>query len=171
MGAKRNSQEKKDKAIAHWKAGRSQRWIADTVGCSPASVNSWVKGIPQDNAELVNTQVVVNEKKAQLTEQELNAVTEHVEERTKHIQFFTNATLKNVSLMAKKLTPQTTILEHRQAQATLKDAKEVVMGKDPTTAVQVNNNIGKMGYIMAPNQAESSEVWQNQVQQHLTQDP
>jgi len=48
--------------------------------------------------------------------------------------------LKNVSLMAKKLTDQTSIIEHRQAQATLKDAKDVVLGKDPDTAIQINNN-------------------------------
>jgi len=140
MGAKRNSKETKATAIAHWKSGRSQRWIADTLDVSPASINSWVKGIAQDNAEIVNTQVAVKEKLSLLSEQELNAVTEHVDERTKHIQFFTNATLKNVSLMAKKLTVATTILEHRQAQATLKDAKDVVLGKDPDTAIQINNN-------------------------------
>ncbi len=158
MGAKRNSKETKDKAIAHWKSGRSQRWIADTLDVSPASINSWVKGIAQDNADIVNTQVSVKERLSALSEQELNAVTEHVDERTKHLQFFTNASLKNVSVMMKKIGAESSISEHRQAQIALKDAKEVVLGKTPDTAIQINNSPAG-SYVVSPGKAASMEAW------------
>ncbi len=139
MGAKRNPKETKDSAIAHWKAGRSQRWIADELGVSPASVNSWVKGIAQDNAELVNAQVAVKKELSMLSEQELNAVNEHVQDRTKHIQFFTNAAVRNVQEAMN--APCEGQADYQRRADTINKGREAVLGKTPDTAIQVNNNV------------------------------
>lgn len=140
MGAKNNSRETKESAIAHWMAGRSQRWIADTLGVSPASVNAWVKGIEQKNIDLVNSQVIVKERLSQLPEQELNAITEHVDERTKHIKFFNDVTIKNISALSPKLNSELSIVEHKHAQETIAKAKETVLGKEASTQVNIQNN-------------------------------
>ena len=109
-----------------------------------AKAEGWIKG---KNSTLTTVEIQtkqnlaeIAEKKSTLnsTEREIHDVI--VDERTKHIQFFNNATLKNVSLMMRKVTENTDIQEHRAVQATLRDGKEVVLGKGPDVAVQINNN-------------------------------
>ena len=131
----------RDEILADWKTGKfTERELAYKHKISPSTAHNIVKGVGKTLEQLINKQVEINQEVAELPAQEISKFKQEVDERTKHMQFFTNATLKNVSLMAKKLTAQTSIIEHRQAQATLKDAKDVVLGKDPDTAIQINNN-------------------------------
>jgi len=64
-----------------------------------------------------------------------------VDDRTKHILFFNDITSRNLKKMMEQVEDNTvSIMEHRIAQAAIKDGKEVVLGKAPETAIQVNNN-------------------------------
>jgi len=83
----------------------------------------------------------ISEQKETLKETERFVHEQLVDERTKHIQFFTNAAVKNVSVAVKKITSETTQVEHRMLAETILKGRETVLGKTPDTAIQINNNI------------------------------
>ena len=93
MATKNQTDATKEKARTYWRAGRTQRWIADELNVSPSSINSWVKGIEQDLNELVNTKTAVLQKESELSVQELSAVQEVVDERAKDMTFIRKASL------------------------------------------------------------------------------
>ncbi len=137
MATKRQSPERKQQAIALWKAGRSQRWIADELNLSPATINAWVKGIEQDNAELVNAQVSVKQRLSKLPEQELNAVQKLVDERFDRLEWLNRQAMRNVSdAMDAECINQA---DFRARADTIIKAKETLVGKSPETAIQINN--------------------------------
>lgn len=139
MGTKNQSDEIKEQARTYWRAGRSQRWIALELNVSASSINSWVKGTAQDLNELVNTKTIVLQQENQLSAQERSAVQEIVDERTKHIEFFTNAAVKNVR--AAMLKPCEGQADYRMRADTILKGKETVLGKQPDTAIQINNSV------------------------------
>ena len=128
--------------VAEWRTGEfSQQDLADTHNVSKGVVNKLCKGVEQDTAPIVTAGVQYRQALAEHDDRNVTAVTMVVDERTKHIQFFNNATLKNLSVMVKKVDTNTSIMEHRIAQAAIKDGRETVLGKSPDVAVQVNNNM------------------------------
>lgn len=144
----------KPAALADWKGNvcRTVRDVADKYKISVATAHKLVKGEEKTVAVLVNKQCELNQEVALLNEHELNAFTSEVVERSKHIQFFTSATLRNISVMMSKIKPETvntetkqvidpgsTISDHRVAQAAIKDGRDTVLGKTPDTAIQINN--------------------------------
>ena len=138
MATKNQSDDTKAKARTYWRAGRSQRWIADELNVSAASINTWVKGLPQDLNELVNTKTFVLQKENELSVRERSAVQDIVDERTKHIQFFTNAAVQNVKgAMDQPCEGQA---DYRMRADTILKGKETVLGKQPDTAIQINNS-------------------------------
>lgn len=63
-----------------------------------------------------------------------------VDERSKHIQFFTEAAVKNVKAAVDKIDLGTSQAEHRMLADTILKGRETVLGKAPDTAIQINNN-------------------------------
>ena len=131
-----------EKAKALFEAGKSLSAINSETGIDRATVSKrakkdgWEKGIYQ---QLIVDSARVKAEISTLDSTVLSVVEKEIEERTKHLQFFTHATLKNMSSMMKKIGDDTAIIEHKIAQAALKDAKETVLGKTPDTAIQINN--------------------------------
>jgi hypothetical protein len=131
-----------EKAKALFEAGKSLSAINSETGIDRATVSKrakkdgWEKGIYQ---QLIVDSARVKAEISTLDSTVLSVVEKEIEERTKHMQFFTHATLKNMSSMMKKIGDDTAIIEHKIAQAALKDAKETVLGKTPDTAIQINN--------------------------------
>ena len=129
MGTKNQSEEKKEQARTYWRAGRSQRWIAEELNVSPSSINNWVKGIEQDLNELVNTKTSVLEKESQLSVQEKFAVQEIVDERTKDLIFIRKASL----IVAQKAVQK--VQQEDCSMQDLRHAQEVIgKGKRTSTA-------------------------------------
>ena len=127
--------------VADWRTGAfTQRQLAGKYRVSLGFINKHTKDVPRDTAETVNKLVEAKQELANLDEQSVNAVHEQVNERTKHIQFFTNAALKNVSLAVKKINNETTQAEHRMLAETILKGRETVLGKSPDTAIQINNS-------------------------------
>ena len=89
---------------------------------------------------LVNKLVEAKQELSQLDERSVHAVNEIVEERTKHIQFFTNATINNLRMMESKINEGTSIVEHKIAQEAIAKGRETVLGKQPETQVNIQNN-------------------------------
>lgn len=142
MAAKPIDPELAATIVAEWRTGEfSQQDLADKHGVSKGVVNKLCKGVEQDTAAIVTAGVQYRQALAGHDDRNVTAVTMAVDERTKHIQFFNNATLKNLSVMVKKVGESTSIMEHRIAQAAIKDGRETVLGKTPDTAIQINNNV------------------------------
>lgn len=131
------------KAKALFEKGTSLREIEKQTGIhyktidNRAKKHQWVKG---SLARLISDSVRVKEEFATLNLAQQDIVSKEVDSRTKHMQFFTDASMKNVAIMMEKVNETTSIHEHRSAQATLKDGKETVLGKAPDTAIMINNS-------------------------------
>jgi hypothetical protein len=127
--------------IAEWRTGEySQRQLADRSKVSLGVVNKLCKGVDQDCREIVNAGCEYRQGLAGHDERIVNAVQHVVEERTRHIQFFTNAAIKNVSMAVKKLSDETSQIEHKLCADTISKGRDTVLGKEP--AVQIDNKEG-----------------------------
>ncbi len=89
------SEKLKEKILAYYKAGISQRKLAIKYKLSPATINKICKDVIQENEHLVNAQVAINTQLATKSEQEVNAIKEIVNKKTKHLLYFQNSALKN----------------------------------------------------------------------------
>ena len=135
------SPETKAAVLADWRLGKmSQRDIADKHHIGNGSVAKITKGIEQDGEAIVSAAIFAKQSLAGQSEQFVSAVNTEVSKRLEHIQFFADATIKNLSSMVGKINKTTSIKEHREAQAAIKDGKETVLGKQPETAIQINNS-------------------------------
>jgi len=127
--------------VADWKTGNfTQRDLAYKYKLSVGAVNKHTKGLNKEHEQLVNKLVEAKQELSQLDERSVHAVNEIVEERTKHIQFFTNATINNLRMMESKINEGTSIVEHKIAQEAIAKGRETVLGKQPETQVNIQNN-------------------------------
>lgn len=127
--------------IADWRTGEyTVRDLTSKYKVSVGFIAKHTKGVEQDTAQTVNKLVQAKQELANLDEHSVHAVHEVVDERTKHIQFFTNVTVKNIKAMESKLTGELSIVEHKHAQETIAKAKETVLGKEASTQVNIQNN-------------------------------
>ena len=137
--AKKSIDERKADCIADHKTGHySQRKLADKHGISVGLVSKITKGVPLDLEHAVNARVGAAVAIDGLSERDVNAVHAVVDEKTKHLQFIHNATLKNLSVQMKKVNDTTTHQEHKFVQETLNKGGEAlgVLDKGGTT---INN--------------------------------
>ena len=88
-----------------------------------AKKEGWIKGL---NQQLVIDEATAIAKKSQLNQQQLNFHDEQVEKKTRNIIFIQNATLKNASVMMKKVDKETSHQEHKFVQETLNKAGEAL---------------------------------------------
>lgn len=150
--------------VADWRTGHfNQREIAEKRRVSLGTVNKLCKGVARDNADIVNAAVQYRQALAAQDEHNVNAIMAVVDERTKHIEFFTNATVKNIERMLDKINGSTSIVEHRVAQAAIKDGRETVLGKSPDLAVQINN-APTPSYHIPDDPVEASRAYQRIMQ-------
>ena len=141
MAAKPISQDIKDSIIADWRTGEySQRDLANKHNVSVGLVAKLTKDIARDTAPIVSAGIEYRQRLAEHDERNVSAISNAVDERTKHIQFFTNVTVKNINAMASKLGKSMTIIEHKHAQEAIAKAKETVLGKEANTQVNIQNN-------------------------------
>lgn len=126
--------------LADWKTGEyTERELAYRHGVSPGTAHKVVKGTAKTLAPLISKQVEIKRELATLNKHEISSFEQVVDEHTKHIQFFTDVTVLNIETMAKKITEKTSIPEHKLAQEAIARGKETVFGKQPETAIQINN--------------------------------
>lgn len=133
----RLTEEEKQKIMADFHAGKSQNFLAKKYEVSPATINKLCKGIAPKHVEKVNALTRINVELSEESEYEVNAIHSEVEERTKHILFFNSAAVRNVR-EAMEL-PCSSQFEIKARAETILKGKEVVLGKTPDTAIQINN--------------------------------
>lgn len=127
-----------EKAKALFEAGKSLSEINAETGIDRATVSKrakkdgWEKGIYQ---QLILDGSRVKAEISTLSSTVLNVVEKEIEERTKHIQFFTNAAIKNVQeSMSLQCVDQS---EFKARADTILKGKETVLGKE--SAMVINN--------------------------------
>lgn len=134
--------------IADHKTGQySQRQLAVRYKISVGYVNKTIKDIDKIDEEAVNAGIAYKTALAQRDEHSVNAIEQVVNEKTKHLQFLHNATLKNISVMAKKLNEDATIQDHKQAQEAIHKAGQTLgvidqFAKPGDVNVSSQNNVG-----------------------------
>lgn len=134
----RLTDQQKEQILADFHIGKSQNELAKIYRVSPATINKICKGVTPKHVENVNTLTRIKTELATESEYQVNAIHREVDERTKHIQFFNHVAIRNVQeAMEKECENQNDFKARAQ---TIKEAKEVVLGKTPEVAVQINNN-------------------------------
>ncbi|OYX76073.1 MAG: hypothetical protein B7Y82_14385 [Sphingomonadales bacterium 32-65-25] len=106
-----------------------------------AKSEGWMKGKiqPLISREVQNKQQLadIEVEKSTLNSTELKIAETLVDERTKHIQFFTHAAVTNVKQAMDE--PCEGQAGYRMRAETILKGKETVLGKTPDTAIQINN--------------------------------
>lgn len=125
---------------AEHKTGKySQRELAKRFNISPAYVNKIVKNIDKIDEDVVNAGIAYKSALASRDEHSVNAIEQVVNEKTKHLLFFTNSALKNQTLANKKLTDNISINDLEAHSRITSRNKESVLGKEPTTKIDNTN--------------------------------
>lgn len=128
------------KIQAEWRTGHySQRDLAKKHDVSAGFVAKWVKDIPQDAVSAVSGGVAYKQALASDNEHLVSAVSSVVDEKVRHLMFFTNSALKNQQLANRKLTQDAPITDIEAHSRITARNKETVLGKQPDTAIQINN--------------------------------
>lgn len=139
--------------VADHKTGQySQRQLAAKYRVSVGYVNKMTKEVEKIDEEIVNAGVAYRTALAQKDEQSVNAIEHAVNEKTKHLQFLHNATLKNISVMAKKLNESATIQDHKAAQDAIHKAGQTLGVVEQFASQNINVNATAGAVASAPTQ-------------------
>ena len=138
--ARANHDNKIPTIIGQWRTGAySIRDLAKKHEVSVGFIAKHTSGIEKDGLAVVNAGIQYSQGLEENDEHFVNAVHEVVVERTKHIQFFSNAAVKNVQeAMATACIGQQ---DYKFRAETIMKGREAVLGKEAGVAVQVNNNM------------------------------
>jgi hypothetical protein len=128
-----------DDILIDWRMGQlSQQDIAEKRGVSKGAVNKLCKGVAQDAAGIVTAGIQYQQALHAHDDRIVTAVEAVVTEASKRMEWLNKAALKNVQeAMAHSCESQN---DYRARADTISKAKEVVVGKSPETAIQINNN-------------------------------
>lgn len=121
--------EQWEKTRAYYEAGLSLSQINEKTGISRSKISErakkeqWEQGA---NADIIESTVKNEVKKGTLNGTALKVVNEIIDEKTRHLTFLHNATLKNISVMAKKLNEDASISDHKTAQDAIHKAGQTL---------------------------------------------
>ena len=131
-----------NKAKMLFEAGKSLSAINLETGIDRALISKrakkdeWVKGKTQ---QLILDGVRHEVEKSMLEPEVLTFIEKEIDERTKHIKILNNLTLKNLSVMGKKVNEDFEMVEHKLFQETVNKAAEQLLGKEPQTVINNTN--------------------------------
>lgn len=144
----RLNDDDREKILADWHTGQfSVRELGARHNIGKTTIAKLVQGIDPKHKDKVDTLVAVKTALAQENGQEVDSVNRIVDEKTRHLQFLHNATLKNISNMAKKLGENATIKEHKYAQEAIHKAGQTLgvveqFAKSGDVNVNTQTNVG-----------------------------
>ena len=131
------SQAIKDKVIIDWRIGElSQRKIAEKYGISHAYVAKLTDGISRDCEQLVSTGVEYRQGLAKHDEKLVSAIERTVITKAALLETLNHYAMENANQAMQMTTDNMRDLNQR-AEIILK-TKETVAGKQPETAIQIN---------------------------------
>jgi hypothetical protein len=130
-----------DDAVNLFATGKSSRECEKLTGIPKSTVDREAKkrGVVKGSVgHLIADKVKVEAEIGTLPGTLRTLVNDEVDKKLKMLEFFDNSTLKNCSIMMKKVNADTDFYAHNSVQNTLNKGKENVFGKMPD--VQVNNS-------------------------------
>ena len=133
--------------VTDWRVGQmSQRQLAEKHKISLGMVSKLCKGVEQDAASLVNAGIQYRQALAAHDERIVNAVETEVDQRVKRQEWLNVQALKNVKQsMEARCEGQ---MDYQRRADTILKAKETVIGKQPDTAIQINNGVAKIERVI-----------------------
>ncbi|MEI6737789.1 MAG: hypothetical protein WCL29_04840 [Pseudomonadota bacterium] len=141
MAAHPISKKINESIVLAWRVGQlSQQDIADKYKVSKGYVNKLCKGVNQDGSAVVTAGVVYKQALAAHDDRMVTAVTEAVEEKTKHVLLFRTAHLMVARTATNKLHMDGTDITYQDLSAAataLTKAQDAVLGKQPDSVVNV----------------------------------
>ena len=151
--AKHLTDNEKELLIADHKTGNfSQRKLSVKYKVSLGYVNKTIKEVDKIDIEVVNAGIAYKTELAKRDEHSVNAIEQVVNEKTKHLLFFTNSALKNQTLANKKLVEGIDLNDLEAHSRITSRNKDSVLGKEPTTKIdnvnaqQNNDKVIKVEY-------------------------
>lgn len=108
--------------------------------------------------QIISDTARVREQFGTLETVQQQVVQKEVDERMKHIEFFNRAALKNVSVSVKKISEETTQMEHKLIAETILKGKEAVLGKTPDTVIN-NTNAQQNNSVIANTTPGAIKAW------------
>ena len=123
----RLTDEDRENILADWHTGQySHSELGKRYNTSHVTIGKICKGIEPKHADKVTAQIAINRALMDESYKEVTAIEKVVDEKTRHLQFLHNATLKNISVMTKKLNENATIQDHKQAQEAIHKAGQTL---------------------------------------------
>jgi hypothetical protein len=125
--------------VADWRTGSyTIRTLAEKYRVGKSFVGNLVKGVEKDTSQIVDSLVKGKQGLALLDGRNIESVLEVVDSKTKHLIYFSSVAIQNVQeAMARPCMDQ---MDFKCRAETILKGKETVIGKEPTTAVQINNS-------------------------------
>jgi len=124
--------------IADWRTGAySVRDLAAKHSVSKSFVGNHTKGVAQDTKNLVDSIVQSNQAIAELDGRSVDSVNAIVDERTAMLVAFSRAARQNMDESMQMACENQN--DHRARADTILKSKEAALGKDATTAIQINS--------------------------------
>lgn len=161
MAAKRVDYEiAKPRIIADWRTGAfTIQALAQKYKVSVGFVHKLISGVSHDMKPLVKKIVEVNQELAAENEFCVNAVKEVALDRVR-FECKNNARMELVAMKAMELLDSVDKpADVSPIMGVLKTHREAILGRQPDTAIQINNNDKPRGYIVTPEQAKSMDAW------------
>ena len=117
----------KSSILADWHTGHfSLRQMELKHNIGRTTISKIVKGITPKHKDKVDTLIAIKTELSKEVDKEVDSVDKVVAAKTKHLQFLHNATLKNISVMVKKLDEDATIQDHKTAQDAIDKAGQTL---------------------------------------------
>jgi hypothetical protein len=137
----RLTDEDRENILADWHTGQySHSELGKRYNTSHVTIGKICKGIEPKHADKVTAQIAIKTALADESYKEVTAIERVVDEKTRHLQFLHNATLKNVSVMSKKINEGMTVAEHKMAQDTIHKAGQTLGVVEQFSTQNINVN-------------------------------
>lgn len=138
MAAKPTPQTTIDQIKVEWRTGEySQRELARRHKVSNGVVAKITKGVEQDVSAIVSAGVQYKQGLREHDERMVSAIVSAVDEKSRYLDFLHNSALRNVKESMEALCEGQKDFKDRGD--TILKAKETIFGKQPETAIQINN--------------------------------
>jgi hypothetical protein len=132
--------------VIDWRMGQlSQDDIADKHKISKGMVNKLCKGMAQDAKSTVTVGIQYNQALKNQDDRMVTAIEDTVSKQVQRMEWLNTAALKNASDAMKAPCDGQVDFKHRAD--TISKAKEVLVGKNPEIAVQVNTQLNSISLI------------------------
>lgn len=133
--------------MAEYHIGVSQNKLAIKYDVSPATINKLCKGVAPKHVNNVNELTRIKIELAAESELQVNVIDAEVNNRARDMKLFRDASILVLNKALNKLDSEdVSMADIERAQNVIGKGKENIYGKQPDTAVQINNQTKTYGW-------------------------